>query len=95
MIMYGVKLMMVCVFVLVGVVCCVSVFDGWKEVFGVCGLILSGMLFSLELWIVRMEEIENEIDEEYMSDEWLDRKKGEWESEREREDWSVWDRKSC
>jgi hypothetical protein len=53
------------------------------------------MLFSLELWIVRMEEIENEIDEEYMSDEWLDRKKGEWESEREREDWSVWDRKSC
>jgi len=87
MIKMMIKLLCVIVFVFVGIVCSVVVFDGLMEVLSVVGLIGSGVLFSWELYVLRMGEIDREIDEEYMSEEWLESKREGWENE-------VYDRES-
>lgn len=73
MITYIVRLVCIVTFTFVGIIVCTAINDGIIELLGVVGLIGSGFLMSWESYRSYLAHVDRSIDDEYMSEEWLDR----------------------
>jgi hypothetical protein len=73
MITYIVRLVCIVTFTFVGIVVCTAINEGLIELLGVVGLIGSGILMAWESFRLFQRDTDRLIDDEYMSDEWLQR----------------------